>query len=379
MGLTATLAARIAATRYENLSETAIAAAQRLVLDGIAVAVAGTHEQGIRILAAHERGLGGTPESTAIGFGFRIDPVRAAALNGAAMHVLDFEPMWSPATHALSTTLPVALALAEAHGLAGREVLTALIKGIEIQGRLREASGQFVPEQLQFHPPGLVGPMGAAVAAAHLLMLDGKQLQHALGIAASRAGSVFSNAGTMTKSTHCGQAAALGLDAAMLAARGFTGDADTFELGAGFRRNVPQGYVPTGRAGKIWPALACRRPRLRDKNVSQPVRHAFRHHRRVGAASTDRRSGCDTSCDADRPGDAVCEPAGTGDWIVRQIQLPVCACCGVTGWQGGHQHVHRCHAAPAGPTVRCWERSRSGWTRISRLDSKPCMSRQQSK
>ncbi len=234
MGLTATLAARIAATRYEDLSEAAVAAARRLVLDGIAVAVAGTHEDAIRILAAHERALGGTPEATAIGFGFRTDPVRAAALNGAAMHVLDFEPMWSPATHALSTTLPVALALGEASGRAGREILTALVKGIEIQGCLREASGQFTPEQLQFHPPGLVGPMGAAVAAAHLLELDAPGLRHALGIAASRAGSVFSNAGTMTKSTHCGQAASLGLDAAMLAARGFTGDADTFDSPQGF-------------------------------------------------------------------------------------------------------------------------------------------------
>ena len=234
MGLTATLAACVAATRYEDLSAASVAAAWCLVLDGIAVAVAGTKAPAIRILAAHEQALGGTPEASAIGFGFRTDPVRAAALNGAAMHVLDFEPMWSPATHALSTTLPVALALGEAHGLDGREILTALVKGIEIQGRLREASGQFTPEQLQFHPPGLVGPMGAAVAAAHLLKLDGTRLQHALGIAASRAGSVFSNAGTMTKSTHCGQAASLGLDAAMLAARGFTGDAETFDSAQGF-------------------------------------------------------------------------------------------------------------------------------------------------
>jgi aconitate decarboxylase len=245
MGLTATLAARIAATGYEELSAEALAAGRRLVLDGLAVAVAGTKEEAIGILAAHTRALGGVPEASAIGCGFRTDPVRAAALNGAAMHVLDFEPMWSPATHALSTTLPVALALGEACGLAGREVLTALVKGIEIQGWLREASGQFVPEQLQFHPPGLVGPMGAAVAAGHLLGLDGPKLQHALGIAASRAGSVFSNAGTMTKSTHCGQAAALGLDAAMLAARGFTGDAETFES--------PQGYGGTFYKGTYRP------------------------------------------------------------------------------------------------------------------------------
>jgi len=100
------------------------------------------------------------------------------------------------------------------------------VKGIEIQGWLREASGQFVPEQLQLHPPGLA----AAVAAAHLLELEGHQLQHALGIAASRAGSVFSNAGTMTKSTHCGRAASLG----MAAARGFTGDPKMFDSPQGF-------------------------------------------------------------------------------------------------------------------------------------------------
>ena len=91
--------------------------------------------------------------------------------------------MWSPATHALSTTLPVALALAEARGAPGREVLTALVKGIEIQGWLREASGQFTPDVLQFHPPGLVGPMGAVAAAGHLLGLDAGRLANAFGIA----------------------------------------------------------------------------------------------------------------------------------------------------------------------------------------------------
>jgi 2-methylcitrate dehydratase PrpD len=114
MGLTATLAACVAATRYEDLSAASVAAAWCLVLDGIAVAVAGTKAPAIRILAAHEQALGGTPEASAIGFGFRTDPVHVAALNGAAMPVLDFEPMWSPATHALSTTLPVALVLGEA-------------------------------------------------------------------------------------------------------------------------------------------------------------------------------------------------------------------------------------------------------------------------
>ncbi len=235
MGLTTTLCERIAACRYEDLPPEALEAGRRLVLDGLAVAVAGVSEEdAVPILAKTLRALGGTQSATAIACGFRTDPVRAAAINGAAMHVLDFEPMWSPATHALSVTLPVALALAEARELAGRDVLAALIKEIEIQGWLREASGQYTPDVLKFHPPGLVGPMGAVTVASHMMGLDPARMANAFGIAGSRAGSVFGNVGTMTKSVHCGQAASMGLESALLAEAGFTGDAATFESPLGY-------------------------------------------------------------------------------------------------------------------------------------------------
>ena len=236
MAVTAQLCERIAATDYDDLGQPAIEAARRLVLDGIAIAIAGTEEEAIHILAAHHKEQGGAAQATAIGNGFRLNMVSAAALNGAAMHVLDFEPMWSPANHALSTTLAAVLALAETRGTIGREVLTALVKGVEMQGWIRQASGQFEASTSRFHPPGAVGPLGAAVAAGHILKLDPGQLANAIGIAASRAGSVLANAGTMTKSTHCGHAAALGLESALLAARGFTANAAVFE--------AAQGYAP---------------------------------------------------------------------------------------------------------------------------------------
>ena len=236
MTVTSQLCERIAATGYENLGTPAIEAARRLVLDGIAIAIAGTEEEAIHILAAHHKEQGGATQATAIGNGFRLNTVSAAALNGAAMHVLDFEPMWSPANHALSTTLAGVLALAEARGATGREILTALVKGVEMQGWIRQASGQYEANTSRFHPPGAAGPLGSAVAAGHLLKLDPGQLANAIGIAASRAGSLLANAGTMTKSTHCGHASALGLESAMFAARGFTANVDVFE--------AAQGYVP---------------------------------------------------------------------------------------------------------------------------------------
>lgn len=236
MTLTSQLCEQIAATDYENLGVPAIETARRLVLDGIAIAMAGTEEEAIHILAAHHKEQGGAAQATAIGNGFRLNTVSAAALNGAAMHVLDFEPMWSPANHALSTTLAGVLALAEARGATGREVLTALVKGVEMQGWIRQASGQFEASTTRFHPPGAAGPLGAAVAAGHILKLDPDRLANAIGIAASRAGSLLANAGTMTKSTHCGHASALGLESALLAERGFTANVEVFE--------AAQGYVP---------------------------------------------------------------------------------------------------------------------------------------
>ena len=235
MSVTSQLCKKITATGYADLGAPVTAAARRLVLDGIAIAVAGSKEDAIQILAQHFKEQGGVPQATAIGNSLRLNTVSAAALNGAAMHVLDFEPMWSPANHALSTTLPGALALAEARGSNGRELLTALVKGVEIQGWIRQSSGQFEARTTRFHPPSAVGPLGSAVAAGHLIGLDAGRLAHALGIAASRAGGLLANAGTMTKSSHCGHASALGLQSALLAEQGFTANIDVFE--------APQGYA----------------------------------------------------------------------------------------------------------------------------------------
>jgi aconitate decarboxylase len=236
--VTKRLCNRIVAITADGIGESAMAKARQLVLDGIAVAVAGARiETAPRIIADYLRKQSSKQESSALGFGFRLSPVPAALLNATSMHVLDFEPMWTPATHALSPALAPVLALSEPIGASGRDVLAALIKGVEIQGWIRRASGHVESRDFKFHPPGMVGPIGAAVAASHLLALDAERLANAIGIASSRCGSLTSNTGTMTKSTHCGYAASLGLESALLAASGFTGDDEAFDN--------PRGYAQT--------------------------------------------------------------------------------------------------------------------------------------
>jgi aconitate decarboxylase len=235
MQATEQLCRTITHTTFDSLPPQVVAVAKQIILDGIAVAVAGATEEGPHIVAEHVKSLGGKEISTVLGLGFKTSPVLAAYVNGISMHVLDYEPMWSPPTHATSPTLPTVLALAEAEGASGCEVIAAFVKACEIQGRIRLASQQHKPSMLTYHPPGVVGVMGSAVAAAPLLRLDADQLRNALGIAASRAGGLMANVGTMTKATHCGWAAAAGLDAALLAQRGFTGNTEVFE--------APRGYV----------------------------------------------------------------------------------------------------------------------------------------
>src|SRR5262245_25047169 len=197
MSLTRDFADYLRALAATPLDAAARQAAVDLFVDGLAVAALGAAQTGPRLLAGLAIETASRPEATLIGHADRCSAVQAARVNGAAMHVLDYEPMWSPANHALSPVLPALLALAEREARTcdgahlhppGPRLLAALVVGIEAQARLRLASGQLEPGDLVFHPPGAVGPIGSAVACAMWLGLDPAQFVHAIGMAASRAG-----------------------------------------------------------------------------------------------------------------------------------------------------------------------------------------------
>ena len=232
MSITEQLAEHISSTNFSAMPNEAVAAAKVVILDGLAVTLAGSRETAAQIVADYAREMGGNPLCSAFGHGFRTSPPMAAFVNGVAGHVLDYEVMWHPATHATSPTLPGILALAESRRSTGQEIVAALVTGFEVQGRIRVASANLGLNG--FHPPGLVGVMGSAAAGSVMLGLDTQQTRMALGLAASRAGTVSANTGTMTKSTHCGNAGRMGLEAALLAAKGFTANANVIEHENGY-------------------------------------------------------------------------------------------------------------------------------------------------
>lgn len=233
--LTAELIAAVRGLVAAEPPAAAMELARHVVVDGVAVMMAGSTEPvGVgRLATTWAREQGGTQRATVVGGGFRTTPGLAAFVNGTLAHALDFDNTWYPMNHPTSPTLPAILALAEAHGRSGRDAVMALIAAFEVQGRLRIAS-RGLHTGKGFHKPGITGTFGAVVAAALLLDLDDRSFARALGIAGSRAGSLAVNTGTMTKSSHSGHAARMGVEAAELAALGFTANEDVFAPGGYF-------------------------------------------------------------------------------------------------------------------------------------------------
>jgi aconitate decarboxylase len=220
---------KIRAIDYQSLPPEAIDMAKAVFLDGVAVILAGSTEPlGVgRITIDYVREMGGSEQASVMSGGFKTSMLNAAYANGTMAHALDFDNTWYPLNHPTSPTLPAILAIAEFYKLSGAKVIESIAAAFEVQARLRMAAISMGNGEA-FHKPGMTGTFGACAAACKLLDLDQEQSLMAFGIAGSRAGSLAINTGTMTKSSHSGHAARMGVECGLLAKRGWTASADVF-------------------------------------------------------------------------------------------------------------------------------------------------------
>ena len=234
MEITRILAEYVAQTGYADLPEEAVTQARRAVLDTLGVTLAGSAEPAARIAAEVVSAEGGKPAATVIGQGFAAPARSAALVNGTAAHALDFDDVTtSMRGHPSPPLLPALLAVGEETNAAGRDVIAAYVLGFEVQCKVGRGLGQsHYPHG--WHATSTLGTLGAAAASAKLYGLDVDRTRLALGIATSLAGGSRQNFGTMTKPLHPGHAAACGILAAQLAARGFTADEAIVEAPLGF-------------------------------------------------------------------------------------------------------------------------------------------------
>ena len=178
-------------------------------------------------------------EATVIGGGLKTDAYHAAFINGAAAHALDYDDvlhlgrLW--AGHPSAAIFPAVLAVAEKVGASGRELILAYCLGIEVYAKVSLLCGD-TPHANGWHNTPYKGTMAAAAAVARLLRLDDLLVRRTFGIAASLAGGLRQNFGTMTKPLHAGIAARNGVEAASLAQAGITANEEVFEAPLGFRK-----------------------------------------------------------------------------------------------------------------------------------------------
>ena len=190
------------------------------------------------------RARGGTPEATPLTGGGKLPAASAAMINGTLAHSLDFDDTHLPSVlHPSSSIVSAALAMAEAKGSSGQQLLRAVAIGDEVCNRVGMAG--YVPELRNStfflrgqHATSICGTIGAAVAVAMLLGQDEAATCSALAIATSMgAGIIEANrTGGSVKQIHCGWAAQAGIEAALFAEAGVTGPPTALEGGFGFLR-----------------------------------------------------------------------------------------------------------------------------------------------
>jgi 2-methylcitrate dehydratase PrpD len=212
--------------------------AHRTFMNWLGCAVgAANHEAADAALAA-VRMLEPAPQATVLGRKERVDMASAALVNGITSHTFDFDDTHlKTIIHPAGPVASALLALAEHHGSSGRDVIDALVLGIDVSCRV---GNMMYPEHYDrgWHITGSTGMLGAAAGCARLLKLDVQQTQMALGIAASQPVGMREQFGTMTKPFHPGGAARAGLMSALMAKHGYTASPRALEAPRGFAQTV---------------------------------------------------------------------------------------------------------------------------------------------
>jgi len=211
--------------RYEDLSLEAVYQAKRFFLDSMGCALGGYQQEDVKLALEVLNEIAGPGKATIIGTGLHIDAVSAALANALMIRCMDYNDIyWKQDPCHPSDIFPAAIACSERAGSDGRELIVGLVLGHEFEMRLCEAAFPGIRERGWHHATltAFVSP----IVAGRMLHLDGRQIQHAIGISASaRAtfGAVTAGKLTMMKNTVDPLATQSGVLAALLAEKGYTG------------------------------------------------------------------------------------------------------------------------------------------------------------
>jgi 2-methylcitrate dehydratase PrpD len=234
MGTTEAIANFVTQTTSADIPREVFRHAKRHVIDTLGVAIGASSEPLAQNLAAL---VAGQREGETIlwsGRG-RTTALEAAWVNGTLAHALDFDDGGVALTpmHPSSPVLAAVWALGESQNLSAMDTLSAYIVGLEVECKIASAMSLSHYDH-GWHATAVIGVLGAVAGTSWLARLNADQTRNAIGIAASLAGGLQANFGTMTKPLHAGIACRNGLVATLLAKAGWTANPEILEADNGF-------------------------------------------------------------------------------------------------------------------------------------------------
>ncbi|HWL18447.1 MAG TPA: MmgE/PrpD family protein [Bradyrhizobium sp.] len=234
-GVGATLAEFVAAASWADVAGQS-REAKRSILNFFATALGSAYDPTVTSALRTLSPFSGAATSAIIGRPERLDALGAAFVNAISANLLDFDDT-HPDTiiHPAAPVAAPVLALALARGLSGRDAITAVILGVEVECRIGNAvsPGHYARG---WHITSTCGVFGAAAACAKLLGLSAAGIKNAIGLAASQSAGIVENLPTAAKNVSVGNAARNGMFAALLAAEGYDASARAIEGPLGWAR-----------------------------------------------------------------------------------------------------------------------------------------------
>lgn len=264
------LAGFVCDTPFAAIPEAVVAKARRHFLDTLGAALAGADteltQRCLRALLCSEP----AGEVAVWGGMQRLSARSAALVNGVAAHALELDDAGG-CDHSGAVVVPALLAVIPLCSTPpdGEALLTAMVLGYDVARRVLEACGGYSPHNgAGWHSTGTCGVFGAAAACARLLELNADQTAHALALAASMSGGLWSfiHDGADSKKLHAGRPAEAGLLAALLAREGMRGPGQVFEDSwGGFLRTyagsgagaAAEPQALTAELGSVWKLARC--------------------------------------------------------------------------------------------------------------------------
>lgn len=226
-------------------------------LDTVGCMIAGSGAEETSLLIAAEAGEGASGPASVIGSSLRLPTRSAARINGYMGDIFEVNDLTGG--HAGIGNVAAALAAAEEVGASGRDLLAALICGVETTTRIYKA---FYPHMKPYAecgmvPVGVPSSVGSAAVAGRLFRLDRRQMREALAIAAALAGwcpaeTIFGQGSTIKPMLFGGSPASTGLMAARYARAGLTGPPAILESPIGYFATVAQTFDPEALEDGAW-------------------------------------------------------------------------------------------------------------------------------